>query len=536
MSKEFLQTCYPFIGNPPTKEIAQTAYAQMSDEYKAFVAEDVFVDYLVNPSQGSFMMHDYEGGGVSGIKSGATQFAGVRVNMDLVPIDLPIDIYCKPNIDRLPSLDAVLITRITPLHCLNNGISEFEFFKMINEEMSLPFTCTAGFNSVSYDDVMSRSGFYANLLPVYDREWKDGNSRWDIYKVLLAYYALRPDGIVWPPGKDGRIASLRLEDVVQANDIVQESAHNAVSDVLATVDLCRLLKGANPSLWQYLYDNRTKQQINITVKASLTKSNPLVYINPYAGVDKRFVSVIMPLGVPLSDKSEFAFIDLSGNISQLLNTPADKIKELLFESKDNLEELQVTRPAIGKFKTNQIPIIMPISSIKDASVRDVAGIDIDLVKSNFSLCAESLEQLEHLVMSVYGEPDYGEPNPYIEDQVYDSGFPAKSDGVFLSRMGKMSIDALASEKFSFYTPHLNDLQHRLLCLHHPESVGSGDYAVFRKLAIEKLTEPKDDRVTIESVQNALLEHEKSEEPHIKELLRDYREYLVYLKKWIAEAN
>lgn len=156
MSQEFLAVARKFLSVTPSDEQASEAYDSMSDEYKSIVDKAVFINYIQCPSKGSYMMHDYEGGGVDGIKSGATQFAGVRVNMDLEPLDLPIDIYCKPNIDRLPSLDAVLITRITPLHCLKKGVNEFEFFKMINEEMSLPYTCTAGFNSVSYDDVMSR--------------------------------------------------------------------------------------------------------------------------------------------------------------------------------------------------------------------------------------------------------------------------------------------------------------------------------------------------------------------------------------------
>jgi exodeoxyribonuclease-1 len=535
MSKEFLNTCRRFIGNPPNTEVAKAAYQGMSDEYKSFVAEDVFIAYTQNPSQGSFMMHDYEGGGVSGIKSGATQFAGVRVNMDLVPIDLPIDVYCKPNIDRLPSLEAVLITRISPLYCLNNGVSEFEFFKMINEEMSFPNTCVAGFNSVGYDDVMSRSGFYANLLPVYDRENKNGNSRWDMYRVVQAYYALRPDGIVWPPGKDGNNASLRLEDIAKANNIVQENAHNAVDDVLAMIDVCRLLKGANEQLWQYLFTNRSKHYVNDCVRTSLSNSKPLIYINSYAGVAKRLISVVMPLSVPLADKNEVAFVDLSGDFEQLLNTPPDKIKELLFAPKEVINELSVSRPAIGKFKVNQLPIVMPFSAIKDDSVRSGAGIDLELIKANFAKCYANLGRLEELIMSVYSDPDYGDDNPYIEDTVYSAGFPAKCDKVYLDAMHSMPIEKLA-EEFTFFKPNMNELKNRLLCLHLPESVPTSDYEDFRKLAIEKLTTPKDDRVTIESVEHGISEHESCEEEHVQILLRDYKEYLVYLKKWMAEAS
>jgi len=536
MSLEFLNTCQRFIGKPPSEEDALIAYAEMSDEYRAFVSEATFVDYLKNPSQGSFMMHDYEGGGVSGIKSGATQFAGVRVNMDLVPIDLPIDIYCKPNIDRLPSFEAVLITRISPLHCLKKGISEFEFFKMINKEMSFPYTCTTGYNSAKYDDVMSRSGFFANLLPVYDREWKNGNSRWDIYRVILAYYALRPEGINWPAGQGDRVASMRLEDIAKANGIVQENAHNAVDDVLAMIDVCRLLRRANKELWDYLFCNRGKLKIQDFIGASLSNSKPLIYVNAYAGIDKRFISVVMPISVPVGDKNECVFVDLSGDVSKLLSLDPVKIKELLYSSKDQLAQTNVSRPPIGKLKVNQLPVILPFSAIKDESVRQSAGINLDVIKSNLLLVQSSLDEIGNMLMEVYRKTRYDDNNPYVEDTVYSAGFPAKWDGNNMEKVCYLSIEEIAANPLSFSTPHLAALQKRLIGLHAPKSLSASDYQAFRALAIEKLTSPKDeDRVTIESVEIDIEKSEKSEEPYVKALVADYKEYLHYVKQWMAEA-
>jgi len=532
MSTEFINTCKQFSGRAPTEDDALLAYSEMSTEYKAFVSEPVFVAYLQDMSQGSFMMHDYEGGGVSGIKSGATQFAGVRVNMDLVPIDLPIDVYCKPNIDRLPSLDAVLITRISPLYCLNNGISEFEFFKMINKEMSLPYTCTAGYNSAKYDDEMSRSGFFANLLPVYEREWKDGNSRWDIYRVMLSFYALRPDGINWPPGKEGRVASLKLEDIAKANGIVQENSHNAVDDVFAMIDVCRLLKKSNEKLWQYLFANRTKARIQDVIGASLSNSKPLIYISPYSGLDKRYISVVMPVSVPVGDKNECVFVDLSGDMQQLLDVKPESLKSYLYSSKEELAALGVSRPALGKFKVNQIPVVMPFSAIKDESVREAAGINLDLIKQNLGIVKASLDEIGEVLMEVYRKTDYGDPNPYIEDTVYSAGFPARYDGQFIEKVLSLSIENIAESPLSFSTGFLNTLQTRLLALHAPDKCPEKEYAEFRAAAAEKLTSPKDDRVTIGEIESAIAEHEGSQEAHVLALLDDYKAYLLHVKDWL----
>jgi exodeoxyribonuclease-1 len=537
LSQEFLAVARKFLSVTPSDEQASEAYDSMSDEYKSNVDKAVFIDYIQCPSNGSYMMHDYEGGGVDGIKSGATQFAGVRVNMDLEPLDLPIDIYCKPNIDRLPSLDAVLITRITPLHCLKKGVNEFEFFKMINEEMSLPYTCTAGFNSVSYDDVMSRSGFYSNLLPVYDREWKNGNSRWDIYRVAMAYYALRPNGIVWPEGEGDKQASLRLERIAEVNDIVQENSHNAVDDVFAMIDVCRLFMKANRRLWDYLYSNRTKANIQKFIADARNKNSPLIYINPYVGVNNRFISVVHPINARLHDKNEVAFIELQGDVKSIFERPVDATKELLYSSKEILAQANQERPCLGKVKINQVPIILPISVIGDERVRSLAGIDIDVVKKNLAFLLAKQSEVVDLASSIYGVVESFEANHYIEDRVYSSGFPSSSDMDVIHRIFEHGIESTVSAGGLplFSSQHLNELLDRLCALHYPTLTTEENLAQFKALSIEKLTSPLDsDRVTINEIESALKALEGDEREFAVKLAEEYREYLDYVKDWVAD--
>lgn len=533
MSKEFLAACRKFGGRPASLEDAQNTYQSMSQDYRNLVPERVFTEFMMESSRGSFLMHDYEGGGISGIKSGATQFASVRVNMELEPIDLPIDYYCKPNLDRLPSLEAVIITRISPLHCLKHGVSEFEFFKMINLEMSLPNTCSAGYNSASYDDEMSRSGFFANLLPVYDREWKNGNTRWDLYRIAMAYYALRPDGIIWPEGKEGSPVSMRLEDIAAANGIVQANAHNAVDDVFAMIDVCRLFMKANRKLWDYLFINRTKAKVQAFVSHSLSQSQPLIYINPFAGAKNKFTKVIMPLSCPLGDKNEVSFIDLKGDIDKLVQSKPESVRELLFAKKDTLEDLNEERPCLGKFKVNQIPLIIPFSVLRDDTSRERLDVNTDALKIALDKVQNGLSEIEFITMEVYRNQSHGKDNPYVEDQVYSAGFPAKMDSDSLSRIQYLTTDELAGNPTFFHTPILNELQQRLIYLHSPDLAPSQDIIEFKEQAKAKLCTPKDERVTLPEIKTGLAKLAKSDEPHVKALVAEYEEYLSWLEEQLG---
>ena len=118
----------------------------------------------------------------------------------------------------------------------------------------MPGTCCVGFNSIRFDDEFTRNLLYRNFYDPYAREWENKNSRWDVIDLARMCYALRPEGIEWPMRKveecaqgralldpraqDARksnIPSFRLEDLTAANNLAHRHAHDALSDVQATI-------------------------------------------------------------------------------------------------------------------------------------------------------------------------------------------------------------------------------------------------------------------------------------------------------------
>ena len=97
-------------------------------------------------------------------------------------------------------------------------------------------------------DPLRRRGDALPVLAQPDRSvraarWQNGCGRWDLLDVVRTAYALRPDGIEWPRHDDGR-PSFKLEHLAAANGLAHEAAHDALSDVRATIALARLVKPA----------------------------------------------------------------------------------------------------------------------------------------------------------------------------------------------------------------------------------------------------------------------------------------------------
>ena len=205
----------------------------------------------------SFFFFDYETWGTSPSLDRPCQFAGVRTDEDFNIIGEPLVIYCRPPIDYLPSPEACLITGITPQTAVNKGLSEPEFIAKIHHELSQPNTCSLGYNNIRFDDEVSRYTLYRNFFEPYGWSWQNGNSRWDLLDVMRAVYALRPEGIEWPKDEEGK-PSFRLEKLSQANGIEHENAHDAMADVIATIELAKVVKKAQPKMFNYLLSMRHK--------------------------------------------------------------------------------------------------------------------------------------------------------------------------------------------------------------------------------------------------------------------------------------
>ena len=186
----------------------------------------------------SFLFYDLETFGRDPRRTRIAQFAAIRTDSDLNLVEEPLSFFIKPADDLLPSPAATLITGITPQHALREGVDEAEAFARIVEEMSRPETCTLGWNSLRFDDEFVRHGLFRNFHDPYEREWRGGNSRWDMLDVMRLAHALRPDGIVWPEREDGA-ASFKLEHLALANGVRQGEAHEALSDVYATIGMAR---------------------------------------------------------------------------------------------------------------------------------------------------------------------------------------------------------------------------------------------------------------------------------------------------------
>ena len=301
----------------------------------------------------SFYFHDYETWGADPKRDRPAQFAGIRTDLELNIIAEPDVWYCQLADDYLPHPQAALITGLTPQLCNKKGFSENDFMQRILSRFSEPNTCVLGYNNLRFDDEVTRHSLFRNFFEPYGREWQNGNSRWDIIDMVRACYALRPDGINWPLREDGS-PSFKLEELTKANGLAHENAHDALSDVYATIAIAKLIKQQQPKLFSYLYELRLKNKVAELI--DVAGMTPLVHVSSKFPSSNGCISWIVPLAFHPVNKNAVICYNLQSDPSPLLSDEIETLKEKLYTRTSDLAEGE-QRLGLKLIHLNKCPVL-----------------------------------------------------------------------------------------------------------------------------------------------------------------------------------
>ncbi|HHR6129178.1 TPA: exodeoxyribonuclease I [Providencia alcalifaciens] len=413
-------------------------------------------------NQPTFFIHDYETFGKHPALDRPAQFAGVRTDLDFNIIDEPEVFYCKPTDDYLPQPEAVMITGITPQIAMANGVNEAEFAKRIHNAFSVSNTCIMGYNNIRFDDEVTRNIFYRNFYDPYAYSWQQGNSRWDLLDALRACFALRPEGINWPENDDG-LPSLRLEHLTKANGVSHENAHDAMSDVLATINMAKLLKQAQPRMFDYFYQLRNKNKVNQLI--DIVDMTPLVHVSGMFGAARSYVSLVAPLAWHPENKNAVIMCDLSADMSPLLTLNADELRERLYTPKAELGgELPVP---VKLVHINKCPILAPEKTLRTVDA-ERTGIDRDLCMRNLELLRKNPDVRNKLI-ELFSVAQQFEENNDVDSQIYN-GFFSPSDRSTMDIIRETPPQNLPALDLSFEDKRMKELFFRYKARNFPATL------------------------------------------------------------------
>ena len=443
-------------------------------------------------SELTFFWHDYETFGAVPRRDRPAQFAGIRTDADLNEIDAPVMHHCRPAPDYLPEPEACLLTGILPQTCLELGLPEHAFAAAIEQQLAKPGTVGVGYNSIRFDDEVTRFLFWRNLIDPYAREWQNQCGRWDLLDVLRATWALRPAGIEWPLHPDGR-PSFKLEHLTRANGLAHESAHDALSDVRATIALARLVKLRQPRLWDFCLRLRKKDAVLQEMEKAQRHGRPFLHISGMYGVERGCMALVWPLAPHPTNKSEVIVWDLAQDPGELCTLNVESIRQRLFSKTEDLPE-GMTRLPIKTLHTNKSPII--IANLQTLGAESAAkwGVDLPQALRHAATLGRAAHTLAGMWPAVFERPAR-DARPDVDEDLY-GGFIGNEDRRTLQRLRTLAPAQLADKHPAFSDPRLGELLFRYRARNFPASMSEAEHAEWHEHRVHRLHEGADGALTL----------------------------------------
>ncbi|MBI2285636.1 exodeoxyribonuclease I [Candidatus Saccharibacteria bacterium] len=442
----------------------------------------------------TFYFYDVETSGFSPRTDRIMQFGGQRTDMDLNPVGQPDNFLIKMTPDVLPEPGAVLVHGITPQKTLAEGISEAEFAKYLTSQVSTKDTIIVGYNNIRFDNDFIRFTLWRNFHDAYEWSWKNNCSTWDLLDVVRMTRALRPDGIEWPFAPDGKPTN-SLEFISAVNKLDHVDAHNAMSDVKASIAVARLLKQKQPKIFEFLLNIRGKEFEKTTIAVMAAQK---------------------------ADKSGALMYDLRINPDELKDLSVDELAE---RWADRSEEAPYFPVKLLQY--NRCPAIAPLGVLDKVSAkrlklhREVIKVHLRKLQKNKGFGDKLLEALDR--MWPPRQPDLVIDEQKVDSQLYDS-FVKDDDRTKMSVIRAAEPNELARLDLDFQDGRLKALLPLYKARNFPEALTDSEKQAWAKFRRQKLLSGKSkqtDRFFAQIEELGKMPGLNSEKKH---LLVDIKEY------------
>lgn len=453
------------------------------------------------------------------------QFAGIRTDLELNIIGEPISLYCRPSDDFLPHPEACLITGITPQKALAEGVPEAEFISRIHQEFSRPQTCIVGYNNIRFDDEVTRFTLYRNFFDAYAHEWQNGNSRWDILDMVRLTHALRPDDIQWPQHPDGK-TSFRLEQLTIANGIEHGSAHDALSDVEATIAVAKLIREQQPRLYDFVFTHRSKQKIMNLLRFDL--SAPVLHVSSMYPAELGCIALVAPLAMHPTNKNEVLIYDLRVDPQPFLELDKEDIQLRLFTRNVDLPE-GCQRLPIKSIHINKCPVIVPMNTLTPEAA-EKWGIDIDAAQQYQQTIATSTRFIKTL-QTAYADRHF-EPTDDPDFMLYEGGFFSNNDRERMESVRNTNPELLADFQLPFDDKRIPEMLFRYRARNYPQTLSTEEKQEWQEFKRNRFCgSAENSGFTINQFRQRISELRESTELHsngklILDALEDYGNQLM----------
>ena len=360
------------------------------------------------------IFYDLETTGRSAYWDQIIQIAAICTDEHLNVLD-EMNLIGKLNSFSVPDPEALLVNKIPINSIVESNFSNYSLISEIFHKFSEWGPATfIGYNSIKFDEEVIRNAFFKNLFDPY-LTVKNNNTRVDLLDITRIATFFYPDKIKSLLNKKGS-AIMKLESIAHANGIKNFTAHDAMGDTHASLELARLIKNQIPELWDKSILQSNKGQLE-----ALIASKPFCYLESFFGKSKLFCLSF----VGFHPKYKWALcFDLFEDPKKVLDLDKSDIHAFLESSPKK----------IRKIRLNKSPILLDVEIKKKLDEYDSISNNVLLERHNF---ISTNQEFKDKVLSCYNNIilDESQLDVYSEESIYRK-FISTSDNILMKEFHK----------------------------------------------------------------------------------------------------
>ncbi|MFZ1991963.1 MAG: exonuclease domain-containing protein [Alphaproteobacteria bacterium] len=361
----------------------------------------------------TLVFYDVETTGLNSAFDQILQFASIQTDEDLNEIDR-FEVRCRIQPHIIPDPGALRMNGVTAAQLTDPTLpSHYEMVRAIHAKlMSWSPALFIGYNSLGFDEHFLRHALYQTLHAPYLTN-TSGNSRSDAIRIMYAVTIFAPGAVTVPVGEDG-IGTFRLDQIAPANGFTYRKAHDAASDVEATIHMCRLIGERAPDIWSAFMRFSQKAAVaDYIAEEEVFCLSDHFFGQPYAWLVTR-------VGQNAENNSEHYAFDLGIDPETLEPLSAE----------DLIERLKQSPKPVRRIRTNASPILMPAHGAPAFCSGSELGEEelahrVRLLRSDSGLSGRLIEAFE-------AGREERVPSLHVEEQIYD-GFISNADQALMDQ-------------------------------------------------------------------------------------------------------
>ena len=449
------------------------------------------------------------------------QAAAVLVNDDFQELDR-YEGRCKLSPGIIPEAMALIVNKTTPKILKETNLSHYQMVRQMMEKFNKwKNSIFIGYNSINFDEEFLRRTLFKNLDYPY-LTVTNGNERADLFGLARASHLYYPNCIKTPIS-DKNNPVFKLDKLAPMNGIKHNDAHSAISDVLATVELAKLLSKTAPNVWKASLMTTNKDKTLQIIKNELMFCTDFFYYGKSFPYVLTFVCEHPQWGYPMC-------FDLKLDPKYYFNLSTDQLKK----------ELKKTPKVIRTIKHKKHPIIMNASYGMNFDHYKELG---PKLKERANLIRENKDFASRVSLVLDEEAREkkdldSQEDVYAEESIYKK-FTTKEDNAIMPSFHKADW----KEKFlvlqKFKDERLRYFGKKILYEESPESLPKEEYqAIHKEVAARVLSTNKERWNTIPRTMSEIdtLRNKFKEDKDKLEALDAINSYIEEMEKTYQKAS